>query len=51
VSTTGLAPVTVTVSCTVEISSLALISALKPAWIITSLRTNFLKPAISNDTV
>ena len=31
VSTTGLAPVTVTVSCTVEISSFALTSALNPA--------------------
>ena len=50
VSTTGLAPVTVTVSCTVESSSLALISALNPAWMMTSLRTTFLKPVRSNDT-
>ena len=51
VSTTGLEPVTVTVSCTVEISSLELTSAPKPAWMMMSARTYFLKPAISNETV
>ena len=51
VSTTGLEPVTVTVSCTVEISSFAFSSALNPAWMMMSARTNFLKPAMSNVTV
>ena len=51
VSTTGLSPVTVTVSCTVEISSPALTSALKPAWTMMSLRTYFLKPVSSELTM
>jgi hypothetical protein len=47
VSTMGLSPLTVTVSCTVETSSLAL----NPAWIVTSLLTSREKPVISNRTV
>ena len=50
VSTTGLSPLTVTVSCTVEISILVSISALKPAWMTMPSRIVFLKPASSNVT-
>ena len=51
VSTTGLAALTVTVSCTLDSSSLALISALKPVSIRTFSRTKRLKPGISKVTV
>ncbi len=51
VSTTGLSPLTVTVSWTVEMSILVSISALKPAWMTTPSRIVFLKPASSNATV
>ncbi len=50
VSTTGLWPLTVTVSCTVEISSFASISALKPAWMMMPSRTLRLNPVSSNAT-
>jgi hypothetical protein len=51
VSTTGLIPETVTVSSTVDTSSLALISALNPAWITMSVWTVFLKPVRSKASV
>ena len=51
VSTTGLSPVTVTVSCTDAISMRPLISALKPVWMTMPSWTSFLKPAKSNVTV
>jgi len=51
VSTTGLSPETVIVSSTVEMSSRALISALKPVVIWTPWRTKVLNPGSSNRTV
>jgi hypothetical protein len=51
VSTTGLWPVTVIVSCTVETPSCALIWALNPTVTRTSSRTTVLNPASSNLTV
>ena len=49
-STTGAAPDTVTVSCTVETSIVALIWALKPISIRIPWRTMLLKPTRSNFT-
>ena len=51
VSTTGLSPLTVTVSCTVEISSCWLICAVKPSVSRTVSRTTVLNPGSSNLTV
>ena len=51
VSTTGLWPVTVIVSCTVETPICALICALKPTVTRTSSLTTVLKPVSSNLTV
>ena len=50
VSTTGLSPVTVTVSWTVDSSIRALISALNPAWMTTPWWTIFLNPVSSKLT-
>ena len=50
-STTGVSPLTVTVSCTVEICSAALICTFAPISMRTLSRTKVANPGISNLTV